>query len=481
MGNLTLAALGKLFSANPLTANGPAATTTDAAGKDATAADFTQLLAGFQAGQAAGPGNPATVTGEMAAGQSPAAETSATPVGLSLPDQSVLLAAGVAATAATDATAAQSALPDSNLLSLVMTSLPSAATSEGGAASGTPSSSASEEVANTTPASDANAADPARQAADLLALLGLPVTPLPVQPAQANAASAGDARGGTADLAISLAGGTVARPADAGSAGSAGPGITGQHGSQNTQPGSPELSLADLLKPTGNAQAPALHDLSRNMAAMADALSRRAASQGTDVGSTPGNAPSLILTPLAQATGVTTLQAAAPTTATVTVQLPGHMLNDPGWADAFRERVGLLAGQGVQHASISVTPDDMGPIHVRIAMADQAAQVEFKAQHHATAALIESLLPRLASSLESQGIRLDDARVATFSAQDEAALQSSLQQDGRQAASQQASGREQRFAATLGEQGGEVAPGAGRVTAPAPRSVRKDSALDAYA
>lgn len=105
-----------------------------------------------------------------------------------------------------------------------------------------------------------------------------------------------------------------------------------------------------------------------------------------------------------------TLSNSANTTPTVTTLLP-LAAQDPAWADAFGQRVAMLAQQGTQSATLQLNPPELGPIQVRIAMSEQGAKVEFTTLQQTTSDLIETAMPRLAAALEHQGLRLDDSRV----------------------------------------------------------------------
>jgi flagellar hook-length control protein FliK len=81
------------------------------------------------------------------------------------------------------------------------------------------------------------------------------------------------------------------------------------------------------------------------------------------------------------------------------------------FASDFAQRVVLFAGQSVQHAEISVSPAELGPIAVAIEMRGQEATLAFAASNHATRAAIEDALPRLREMLAAQGLHLAGAHV----------------------------------------------------------------------
>lgn len=125
------------------------------------------------------------------------------------------------------------------------------------------------------------------------------------------------------------------------------------------------------------------------------------------------------------------------TSATATVvSVPVSIHNERAFSEAFGLQLVKLAAQGITHATVRINPQELGPIDVRIVMnGQQAAQVDFQARQAQTADLLETMMPRLVSAMEAQGIRLDDARVSTMSAAD---AQSFAQQFGRQGQEAQA-------------------------------------------
>lgn len=125
------------------------------------------------------------------------------------------------------------------------------------------------------------------------------------------------------------------------------------------------------------------------------------------------------------------------TATTQTWTVPGHMLtNNPAWSAAMSDRLTWMAGNGLESATLMITPDDLGPIHVKISMADAGAQVAFSADHADTQTLLDKLSPRLVAAFEAQGMRLDDVRV--YGGASEAAARDFQQQQQQQQAQQQA-------------------------------------------
>lgn len=142
------------------------------------------------------------------------------------------------------------------------------------------------------------------------------------------------------------------------------------------------------------------------------------------------------------------------TSAPVLTTLLPHAVQDPAWADAFGQRVALLAQQGTQSATLQLNPPELGPIQVRIAMGEHGARVEFNTSQQTTSDLIETAMPRLAAAMEHQGLRLDDSRVNLVSSRQDvfnaqssfsAARQDTPQGDRGQSAQQQGQAASRQF------------------------------------
>jgi flagellar hook-length control protein FliK len=85
---------------------------------------------------------------------------------------------------------------------------------------------------------------------------------------------------------------------------------------------------------------------------------------------------------------------------------------DAGFADEFGDKITWMAHQGVQSASLQLTPEHLGPVEVRISMQDGSASVSFNAAHADTRAALEQALPRLREMFSTQGLTLTDASVS---------------------------------------------------------------------
>ncbi len=130
-----------------------------------------------------------------------------------------------------------------------------------------------------------------------------------------------------------------------------------------------------------------------------------------------GQSPLNALSPLASAGLPAGMQAPGSTLplAQATVSTPiGH----PAFAADLSHRVLLFAGQRVNSAQITVTPNDLGPISVSIEMTGQEAAIQFSAAHATTRAAIEDAMPRLREMLAAQGLQLTQADVGDHAQRD---------------------------------------------------------------
>lgn len=90
--------------------------------------------------------------------------------------------------------------------------------------------------------------------------------------------------------------------------------------------------------------------------------------------------------------------------------LPGA-LGTPAWQDSLGIEVRLLIERGASAATLRVSPEHLGPIEVRIDLADERASVWFTAAHADVRAALSDALPRLRDMLASVGVSLGDTGV----------------------------------------------------------------------
>jgi len=87
-------------------------------------------------------------------------------------------------------------------------------------------------------------------------------------------------------------------------------------------------------------------------------------------------------------------------------------VRDPRWADDLGNRLASMVRTGDSSASLQLTPPDLGPLEVNVAVRDNQATVHFGATSAETRALLEASIPRLREMLASQGFQLMDSSVS---------------------------------------------------------------------
>lgn len=90
---------------------------------------------------------------------------------------------------------------------------------------------------------------------------------------------------------------------------------------------------------------------------------------------------------------------------------PKPVLGDDGFDQAIGARLGWLADQKIGHAHIRLSPDDMGPVDVRLQLNGDKVHASFSSPHVDVRQALESSLPRLRELLGEQGFQLAHADV----------------------------------------------------------------------
>ncbi len=184
--------------------------------------------------------------------------------------------------------------------------------------------------------------------------------------------------------------------------------------------------------------------------ALADALS--ASSADADAPATP------FLHALQTAADLKTGAASAPFAGspTATPHVGGESFDED-----ISARIGWLADQKIGHATIKVTPHDLGLIEVRLQMDGDKVHASFSSAHADVRHALESSLPRLREMLNDQGFQLGNADVG----------HQQTAQDGRSGG-----GHSER-----GGIGGGDEPGMVETTVSSAQLMRQRGLVDAYA
>jgi len=126
-----------------------------------------------------------------------------------------------------------------------------------------------------------------------------------------------------------------------------------------------------------------------------------------DSGSADAGAPAPGSFNLDLRTGELTRDAAA-TQVTRTVHVP---VTDRQWPTAVGHEVRLLLERGVQSATLRLSPEQLGPVEVRIEINSDKASVWFGAAQAETRTALTDAMPRLRDMLAASGLMLADSGV----------------------------------------------------------------------
>jgi len=94
-------------------------------------------------------------------------------------------------------------------------------------------------------------------------------------------------------------------------------------------------------------------------------------------------------------------------------------LSHPEWSKDLGERIVWMNNRAIPSAEIRLNPPHMGPISVRVDVADDQATVVFTAQHSAVRETLEASIPKLREMMGSQHLNLVEANVLQGSASDQ--------------------------------------------------------------
>ncbi len=95
---------------------------------------------------------------------------------------------------------------------------------------------------------------------------------------------------------------------------------------------------------------------------------------------------------------------------------PSAALTSPvgssAWTDELGTRLTWMAHQGIESASLQLSPEHLGPLQVRISVHDGQASVWFGAAQPDTRTALQQALPQLRQLFANQGLTLADAGVS---------------------------------------------------------------------
>ncbi|MDQ2641798.1 MAG: flagellar hook-length control protein FliK [Pseudomonadota bacterium] len=87
-------------------------------------------------------------------------------------------------------------------------------------------------------------------------------------------------------------------------------------------------------------------------------------------------------------------------------------VGSPRWADELGTRLVVMSARGQQEGSLTLSPEHLGPLEVRISIHQNTANVWFGAQHADTRAALAEAMPRLRELFGDAGLSLGHAGVS---------------------------------------------------------------------
>ncbi len=100
---------------------------------------------------------------------------------------------------------------------------------------------------------------------------------------------------------------------------------------------------------------------------------------------------------------------AKPELATGTIPVP---VSSPNWGQAMAQRVLWLASNGIQAAEMQLHPRELGPVEIRISVANDQTQVQFSSQYGVVRETLEASTQRLRELFDASGLQLLDVNVS---------------------------------------------------------------------
>ena len=116
---------------------------------------------------------------------------------------------------------------------------------------------------------------------------------------------------------------------------------------------------------------------------------------------------------------------ANPTTLNLNLPMP---MDISKWQASLNEQICLISRQGIQNAEIKLNPQELGSLHIKLAMIDDKIDLHMAVAHNMVKGVLESALPMLRTSLEQQGITLQHTNISDFSMMNDSKQSSSYQQ-----------------------------------------------------
>ena len=100
------------------------------------------------------------------------------------------------------------------------------------------------------------------------------------------------------------------------------------------------------------------------------------------------------------------------TTYTMDLSMP---VNVEQWQKSLTQHIMMFNHKGTQSAEIKLHPQELGSLHIKLAMTDDNINLHMMAAHNMVKGLLESAIPFLRTSLQEQGFTLQQTDISDFS------------------------------------------------------------------
>ena len=102
----------------------------------------------------------------------------------------------------------------------------------------------------------------------------------------------------------------------------------------------------------------------------------------------------------------------AVTTYTMDLSMP---VNVEQWQKSLTQHIMMFNHKGTQSAEIKLHPQELGSLHIKLAMTDDNINLHMMTEHNMVKGVLESALPFLRTSLQEQGFTLQQTDISDFS------------------------------------------------------------------
>ena len=99
------------------------------------------------------------------------------------------------------------------------------------------------------------------------------------------------------------------------------------------------------------------------------------------------------------------------------------------WKTALNEKISLICRQGIQNAEIKLHPEELGSLHIKLAIIDDKMNLHMAVAHNMVKNVLESALPQLRASLEEHGITLQQTDISDSSMMNDSKQSSPYKQE----------------------------------------------------